>query len=156
MRSVGRAVMVTAALCFLGVPGQAQDTKSSAPSDPRLSLKPGLTDAGQAIRNLELVASVPKPQGFFDPKQPAGVPIPPESKTPEPESNPYAPPPPPTPEQMRIGAGLSFANSDLAFSGNHLIMGNFNGFNTYDLTNPKKPKLIGSVLCPGGQGDVSV
>ena len=51
---------------------------------------------------------------------------------------------------------LNFANSDLAFSGHHLFIGNFNGFNVYDLENPKKPKLLASIVCPGGQGDVSV
>ena len=54
------------------------------------------------------------------------------------------------------GSGLNFANSDLAFSGQHLFVGNFNGFNIYDIENPKKPKLLASVVCPGGQGDVSV
>jgi hypothetical protein len=121
-----------------------------------VGLKPGLRDAGQAIRNLDLVASVPKPQGFFDPKTPAGLPTPPESKTPDPEPDPNAPPPPPSPAMMRIASGLNFANSDLAFSGNHLFIGNFNGFNIYDVANPRKPKLIGSIVCPGGQGDVSV
>jgi hypothetical protein len=121
-----------------------------------VGLKPGLRDAGQAIRNLELVASVPRPEGFFDPKAPAGLPTPPESKTPEPEPDPNAPPPPPSPAMMRIASGLNFANSDLAFAGNHLFIGNFNGFNIYDITNARKPKVIGSVVCPGGQGDVSV
>jgi hypothetical protein len=51
---------------------------------------------------------------------------------------------------------LNFANSDLAFSGNYLFVGNFSGFNVYDIQNPKSPKLVTSVLCPGGQGDVSV
>ena len=51
---------------------------------------------------------------------------------------------------------MNFANSDLAFSGQHLFIGNFNGFNVYDLVNPKKPKLLASIVCPGGQGDVSV
>ena len=58
------------------------------------------------------------------------------------------------------GAGrrrrLGFANSDLAFSGNHLFVGNFHGFNTYDIERPNRPKLLASVVCPGGQGDVSV
>ena len=54
------------------------------------------------------------------------------------------------------GGGLDFANSDLAFSGNHLFIGNFNGFNIYDIENPRKPQLLASVVCPGGQGDVSV
>ena len=35
-------------------------------------------------------------------------------------------------------------------------MGNFNGFNTYDIEESKKPRLIASVVCPGGQGDVSI
>src|SRR5581483_127253 len=47
-------------------------------------------------------------------------------------------------------------NSDLAFSGNHLFVGNYNGINTYDIDSPSKIKLRASLLCPGGQGDVSV
>ena len=35
-------------------------------------------------------------------------------------------------------------------------VGNFHGFNTYDIENPRKPQLLASVVCPGGQGDVSV
>ena len=37
-----------------------------------------------------------------------------------------------------------------------MFIGNFNGFNTYDIETPKKPRLLASVVCPGGQGDVSV
>ncbi len=51
---------------------------------------------------------------------------------------------------------LSFANSDIAFSGNHLFMGSFHGFNIYDVENPRKPRLVASIVCPGGQGDLSV
>ena len=43
-------------------------------SDPRAGLKPGLYDAGEAIRNLELVASLRRPGGFFDPLNPADLP----------------------------------------------------------------------------------
>jgi hypothetical protein len=35
-------------------------------------------------------------------------------------------------------------------------VGNFHGFNTYDIENPRRPKLLASIACPGGQGDVSV
>jgi hypothetical protein len=35
-------------------------------------------------------------------------------------------------------------------------MGSFHGFNTYDIERPSKPTLSASVVCPGGQGDVSV
>ncbi|MEX0741373.1 MAG: hypothetical protein WD079_01155, partial [Phycisphaeraceae bacterium] len=47
-------------------------------------------------------------------------------------------------------------NSDLAFSGNHIFMGNYNGFNVYDISNPSSPEMALSVLCPGNQGDLSV
>ena len=41
------------------------------------------------------------------------------------------------------GGGLSFANSDLAFSGNHLVVGNFHGFNTYDIENAEEAEAGG-------------
>ncbi|MBI1874351.1 MAG: hypothetical protein HYS05_10775, partial [Acidobacteria bacterium] len=52
--------------------------------------------------------------------------------------------------------GLGFANSDLAFSKDHVVMGSFHGFNTYSIEDPKKARLLASVVCPGGQGDVSI
>jgi hypothetical protein len=51
---------------------------------------------------------------------------------------------------------IAFANSDLAFQGTHAFVGNFNGFNVYDIANPAAPRLQTSVVCPGGQGDLSV
>ena len=53
-------------------------------------------------------------------------------------------------------AQLAFANSDLAFAGNHLFQGNFYGMNIFDISNPAKVTLLTSMVCPGGQGDVSV
>ena len=35
-------------------------------------------------------------------------------------------------------------------------MGNFNGFNIVDIANPAAPTIVTSVVCPGGQGDMSV
>ena len=52
--------------------------------------------------------------------------------------------------------GIAQANSDLAFSGTNAIVGGFNGFQVYDLTDPPDPALRSSFVCPGGQGDVSV
>jgi hypothetical protein len=57
--------------------------------------------------------------------------------------------------QLEI-AQLAFANSDLAFQGNHLFQGNFYGVNIYDISNPAQAALVTSMVCPGGQGDVSV
>ena len=51
---------------------------------------------------------------------------------------------------------FGFLNSDLAFQGDYAFVGNFNGFNIYDISNPSAPVLRTSVVCPGGQGDVSV
>jgi hypothetical protein len=51
---------------------------------------------------------------------------------------------------------LAFANSDMAFQGNYAFVGNFNGFNIYDISTPSSPVLKTSVVCPGGQGDLSV
>ncbi len=51
---------------------------------------------------------------------------------------------------------IFYANSDLAFSGNTLFLGSFRGFQIFDISNPAAPKLRASVVCPGGQGDVSV
>jgi hypothetical protein len=132
--------------------------------DPRVGLKPGFTDAGMAASNMELVATVPRPPGFFDPENPAGLASPPER-----EAGPGAgargedPPDDAQPAgrgRGRGGAGgpdsLDFANSDVAFRGSELFIGNFAGFNTYDISSPRDPKLVASIVCPGGQGDVSV
>jgi hypothetical protein len=61
----------------------------------------------------------------------------------------------PAPMRLVI-AQLAFANSDLAFQGNHLFQGNFYGVNIFDIANPAKTTLVTSLVCPGGQGDVSV
>jgi hypothetical protein len=127
---------------------QAQQ-KPAAADDPRIGLKAGHTDAGVAARNMELVSNLPKPPGFFDPKAPAGSVTPPERPAGAPE------PPPPDPNAPPpVGSG--FTNSDLAFKGMHAVVGNYHGFNTYDIENARRPKLVASIVCPGGQGDVSI
>jgi len=60
----------------------------------------------------------------------------------------------PKPMQLVI-AQLAFSNSDLAFQGNHLFQGNFYGVNIFDISNPANATLLTSLVCPGGQGDVS-
>jgi uncharacterized protein (DUF305 family) len=125
-------------------------------SDPRAGLRAGFTDAGQAIWNLEHVGSLPNPPGFFDPKNPGNL-------------------PPPKPEEEETGKAesekefkpkgedtdaryplLSFANTDMAFAGDLLVTGSYHGFNLYRLTESALPQRLSSVVCPGGQGDVSV
>jgi hypothetical protein len=146
-----RFLYLAAAVTLMLAPITAQE-RAAAPAkrDPRVGLKGGLHDAGEAAFNLERVASLPKPAGFFDPKAPAGNPAPPER-----EANAEAENPRPAFDPV-VSNRLSFTNSDLAFSGNHAFVGNYHGFNTYDVERPNSPKLLASVVCPGGQGDVSV
>ena len=47
-------------------------------------------------------------------------------------------------------------NSDLAFTGKYAIQGNYNGFMIWDISNPSRPSLVKSYLCPASQSDVSV
>jgi hypothetical protein len=54
------------------------------------------------------------------------------------------------------GKTLGSTHSDLAFSGNLVIQGNYNGFDIYDISNPSKPALVQTYLCPASQNDVSV
>ena len=152
----------------------APTVATTAAADPRVGLKPGLRDAGVAAKGIQLLANVPKPSGFFDPKFPAGEPNPRSSeddgknakgqkgeqgaksekgeKGEKGEKSEKAA----AKKPARPWGGLNFANSDLAFSGTHLFVGNFSGFNIYDVSNPATPALVTSVVCPGGQGDVSV
>ncbi len=47
-------------------------------------------------------------------------------------------------------------NSDLAFTGNYAIQGNYNGFQVWDISNPRNPTLTTAYVCPASQSDVSV
>jgi hypothetical protein len=125
--------------------------KGSDPSDPRARLSAGLFDAGEVSLGIRHVSLLKKPEAFqigVDPNSPkvskalAALGVPDPSKI---------------PAEARMGfAPLAFANSDLAFQGNHLFMGNFYGMTIYDISNPNDARLLTSMICPGGQGDVSV
>jgi hypothetical protein len=51
---------------------------------------------------------------------------------------------------------LKGTNSDLAFQGRYAFAGNYDGFRIFDISNPKSPKTVSQVLCPGAQNDISV
>jgi hypothetical protein len=51
---------------------------------------------------------------------------------------------------------LGITNSDLAFTGNYVIQGNYNGPVVWDISNPSSPKLVVAYECPASQNDVSV
>ena len=155
---VGMCAAVAVAVAAVGI---AQERPKSA--DPRSTLKPGFRDAGQVARGMELVSTLPKPQGFFDPAAPAGPPTPSEEQFARDYNNstpaqPQAAAPAGRGGRANTGAGggLAFANSDIAFRDTQMFLGSFHGFNTYDIENPRRPRLLASIVCPGGQGDVSV
>jgi hypothetical protein len=118
----------TLALGLAAVAGCSQSTSSvdSAPTpraaltlrppspDPRIGLKAGRYDAGEAAWNLRLVSTTPPSTKF-------------------------------------VGS----TNSDLAFSGNLVFQGNYNGYQVWDISNPAKPTLKYSKYCPASQSDVS-
>ena len=125
--------------------------------DARAGLSPGFKDAGQAIMNLELVATLPKPPGFFDPQNPAGLP----PLITEEDSDASAEPDDDGQSNDDTQWGersplLSFDNTDMAFSGDKMVAGSYHGFNVYQLQEDGVPQLYSSVVCPGGQGDVSI
>ena len=159
MRSGAAGCLSCGVILLSLVTGDAQEPIPGS-IDPRIGLTAGFRDAGIAARNIELIASLPKPEGFFDPKAPAGFATPPEETREEEEAvrriereHERAG----TPAPPRPGANnLNQANSDLAFRQSHVFVGNFHGFNVYDIESPGKPRQLASVVCPGGQGDVSV
>ncbi|MGQ0712701.1 MAG: LVIVD repeat-containing protein [Gemmatimonadaceae bacterium] len=114
---------VSLAVGLLGVAACAPATTSSSrPSvppppatDPRVGLRAGQMDAGEANWNLRVIAEVPPAERF-------------------------------------VGS----TNSDLAFTGDYAIQGNYNGFQVWDVSNPSRPTLATSLYCPASQSDVSV
>jgi len=159
--SAARFLYLFVLMLCLAIGGAAQQIPPVGTIDARVGLKAGLHDAGEAAKNMEHIATMPKPEGFFDPAAPAGRGSPPESQTAGRGENPQGnrgatPPGQPPPFDPVASNRLGFTNSDLAFAGNHVIVGNYHGFNTYDVERPNRPKLLASIVCPGGQGDVSV
>ncbi|MCP3961186.1 MAG: DUF305 domain-containing protein [bacterium] len=136
----------------------------SLSDDPRASLAAGFDDAGQATWNLEVVASLPRPPGFFDPDNPGELP----PKRLKPDTDEHAETDQDPKKEGEDGEEededsddersplLSFANTDMAFAGDVMVAGNYHGFNVYRLSGGGPPELLSSVVCPGGQGDVSI
>ncbi|HEY0050464.1 MAG TPA: hypothetical protein VGB68_14320 [Pyrinomonadaceae bacterium] len=158
-----RLLIAFLVLCSCFAAGTQAQTLESAPplppgmkgsdaNDPRAKLSPGMYDAGEAAMGIKHLLLLKKPDAFQ-----LG------------SDNPDNPRVQKTLGQLGFGdtsqfpkplqlvfAQLAFANSDIAFQGNHLFQGNFYGVNIYDIANPAKTRLLTSLVCPGGQGDVSV
>ncbi len=117
-----------------------------APAPSREGLSAGLHDAGTAIWNLQLLHEVPTPAGFNDPEALWAPAVEMALFAASEAGEEIARPPSP----------ISFANTDIAFSGNRIVMGNWHGFNVFEAEGDAEPELVLSVVCPGGQGDVSI
>jgi len=118
-RRRARALVLAAAVVLAPALAGAQGTQA----DPRVGLRAGWKDAGQAARNMELVGHQDRPQGWFN--------------------------------EANLG-DFGFVNADLAFRGSLVFQGGFNGFQVWDVSDPRAPKLRATHACPGGQGDVSI
>src|SRR5271156_532872 len=121
-------------------------------NDPRYKLTPGMYDAGETSLGMKHLLLLKKPDAFqlgsSDPDDPkvqktlSQLGVSGTAKMPK-------------PLQLVI-AQLAFGNSDFAFKGNYLFQGNFYGVNIFDISKPANAALLTSLVCPGGQGDVSV
>ena len=135
-------------------------TLATLSTDPRATLKPGFRDAGEAISNMRHVVALQKPAGFFDPENPAQLqPIKERDKSKDEANNTSSRDGDEEKDEPQFGERgslLSFAFTDMAFSGDMMVAGSYHGFNTYRLGQDGVPQLISSVVCPGGQGDVSI
>ena len=155
-------------------------------ADPRVNLAVGFNNAGEAILNLRKVVSLPKPAGFFDPENPSDLrpeKLNPETENTAEEDVELTPSQQAVVDARKALAEaeeaaakergdeegeesltqfaersplLDFANTDMAFFDDIMIAGNYHGFNIYKLGDDGVPTLMSSVVCPGGQGDVSV
>src|SRR5258707_4623348 len=122
-------------------------------NDPRTKLSPGMYDAGEAAMGIKHLLLLKTPDAFelgsTDPNdQKVNKTLTTVLGIADPSKMPGA--------TKLVLAGLGFANSDIAFQGNRLFLGNFYGVSIYDISNPAKTSLLTSIICPGGQGDVSV
>jgi hypothetical protein len=122
-------------------------------NDPRFKLNSGVYDAGETAAGIKHLLLLKKPDAFQ-----LGTNDPDDSRVAKSLTtnlgigNTAQIPK----EQALVLAQLAFANSDLAFQGNHLFQGNFYGVSIYDISQPAAAKLLTTMVCPGGQGDVSV
>jgi hypothetical protein len=152
---MGLSLALSVFAAFLAAqPTNPAPSNPRAPADdPRIGLKAGLYDAGEASFGLQRLVSLPKPAGFdaitTTPARGGG-----EGRGARGGGGAGRGAADAAPRQPSVSYGST--NSDLAFGGNHLFVGNYNGINFYDIDNPAKAVLRTSLVCPGGQGDVSV
>jgi hypothetical protein len=145
LSSVAALGVLLGATTALAQQSSAGGAVQTIQADARSNLSAGYDDAGEAALGMALVSHTPHAPGFGTSET---IWSPPRSRE-EGEA---------LQAQARSNPSFSVlgtANSDMALSNGKLFVGNFNGFNAYDITGDT-PRLVMSVVCPGGQGDVSV
>jgi hypothetical protein len=134
--SVAAAALSAAACATSPSPGSsvgddAPSVTAAAPKpDPRVGLAPGTTRIDSTLRVPRRVPATPAAEARWNMRLISNSPTP------------------------RDFAGQT--NSDLAFTGQYAIQGNYDGFMVWDISNPTRPTLTKSYLCPASQSDVSV
>jgi len=123
------ALLVAAALAL---PGGSLDAQAMQTAEPRMTWDPNDPRIGLGAGWLDAEEAIWNMQLLTSLQRPEGF------------RNPETP-----------GDGR-FSNTDVAFQGNRLFQGNYQGFQVYDISNPASPRLEVAVVCPGGQGDISV
>lgn len=123
------AGVLTVSLLPAAAVAQVPGTGTPTADDPRVGLEDGY-DAEQVVDGMD-------PIGYFDKRD-----------------SPFFDPA--TSLSPNVGLAIGTANSDTAFIGDHVIHGNWRGFQIYDISDPSNPTLRTAALCPGGQGDVTV
>ena len=110
MRSASSLLALTLAVAM-----SSSAAAQGSSADPRVGLRAGKFDAGEAAWNLRVLSETPPAPAF-----------------------------------------AQSTSSDLAFSGNYAIQGNYNGWMIWDISNPSQPSLATAFVCPASQSDVSV
>jgi hypothetical protein len=136
--------------CAALLAGAAQAQQVIEP-DERTTLEAGFLEPGVAAWNLERTANIAPPEGFLNDEatfRPARFMQAMRAAQAAREAGEEAPEGP-------AFSPLALASTDFAFDGDRIYMGNYHGFLTYDVSSGE-PEHIGTVVCPGGQNDVSV
>ncbi|MGI8507716.1 MAG: LVIVD repeat-containing protein [Gemmatimonadaceae bacterium] len=114
-RRVTTLAKISLAAGLMSAPMASMSAQAAPNPDPRVGLRAGLMDAGQASWNLHLLSATPPSEKF-----------------------------------------LGITNSDLASTGHYAIQGSYDGYQVWDISNPRQPTLKTAYVCPASQSDVSV